>query len=50
MTGSIAVDSSFTLKWKFNTDSTIEFAVLWSKKSWIGIGFGAGVRFFLFIV
>lgn len=43
MTASLSVGSSLELKWKFNTDDTIEMCVILNKKSWVGIGFGKGV-------
>lgn len=45
MTDSKVVNSNLTLKWKFNSDSTIEFAVIWNQSSWLGIGFGAKVYY-----
>lgn len=44
MTDSKVIDSRLTLKWKFNSDSTIEFATIWNKKTWLGIGFGSNVN------
>lgn len=47
MTSSIVVSSELTLKWKFNTDGTFEMCVCLSKKAWVGVGFGAGVKYFI---
>ena len=44
MTDSKTIDSSLTIKWKFNSDDTIEFATIWNKKTWLGIGFGSSVK------
>lgn len=44
MTDSKTIDSRLTLKWKFNSDDTIEFATIWNKKTWLGIGFGSSVN------
>jgi hypothetical protein len=44
MTDSKVIDSRLTLKWKFNSDNTIEFATIWNKKTWLGIGFGSTVN------
>lgn len=46
MTDSKTIDSRLTIKWKFNSDGTIEFATIWNKKTWLGIGFGSTVRLF----
>jgi hypothetical protein len=43
MPNSLTVSTSLTLKWKFNNDGTIEFATVWKKLSWLGIGFGSNV-------
>ncbi|CAD8180120.1 unnamed protein product [Paramecium octaurelia] len=44
MTASLTVGSTLQLKWKFNTDDTIEICVILNKKSWVGIGFGQGMN------
>ncbi|CAK80961.1 unnamed protein product (macronuclear) [Paramecium tetraurelia] len=44
MTASLTVGSTLSLKWKFNTDDTIEICVILNKKSWVGIGFGQGMN------
>ncbi|CAD8086097.1 unnamed protein product [Paramecium sonneborni] len=44
MTASMTVGSSLVLKWKFNTDDTIEMCVILNKKAWVGIGFGKGMK------
>ncbi|CAD8213022.1 unnamed protein product [Paramecium octaurelia] len=43
MTDSKTIDSRLTIKWKFNSDGTIEFATIWNKKTWLGIGFGSSM-------
>jgi hypothetical protein len=45
MLNSLTISSSLTLKWKFNNDGTIEFATIWKRLSWLGIGFGSNVIF-----
>jgi hypothetical protein len=49
MTATKTVDSSLVLKWKFNTDGTIEMCILLSKKAWVGIGLGSGVLIIIII-
>lgn len=44
MTASIKVGTELELKWKFNTDDTIEMCVCLNKKAWVGIGFGKGMN------
>ncbi|CAD8172499.1 unnamed protein product [Paramecium octaurelia] len=44
MTSSITVGSELELKWKFNTDDTIEMCVCLNKKAWVGVGFGSGMN------
>jgi hypothetical protein len=43
MPNSLTVDSKLTIKWKFNDDGTIEFATIWNKLSYLGLGFGSTV-------
>lgn len=47
MTASIKVGTELELKWKFNTDDTIEMCVCLNKKAWVGIGFGKGVFYLI---
>ncbi|CAD8177161.1 unnamed protein product [Paramecium pentaurelia] len=44
MTASLSVGSIFQVKWKFNTDDTIEMCFILNQKSWIGVGFGRGMK------
>ena len=50
MTASVTVGNLVVLKWKFNTDDTFDLCVCLPKKAWVGIGFGAGVKFFSIIL
>lgn len=43
MTDSKTIDSRLTIKWKFNSDGTIEFATIWNKLTWLGVGFGTSM-------
>ncbi|CAD8085879.1 unnamed protein product [Paramecium sonneborni] len=44
MTASLSVGSIFQVKWKFTTDEYIEMCLILNQKSWIGVGFGKGMR------
>ncbi|CAD8172699.1 unnamed protein product [Paramecium octaurelia] len=44
MTASLSVGTTFQVKWKFNTDDTIEMCFILNQKSWIGVGFGKGMK------
>lgn len=44
MTATVKVDDNYTIKWMFKDDTTIEFAVLWNKKTWIGLNFGQAMK------
>ncbi|CAK69495.1 unnamed protein product (macronuclear) [Paramecium tetraurelia] len=44
MTASLSIGTTFQVKWKFNTDDTIEMCFILNQKSWIGVGFGKGMK------